>query len=353
MRLGGIRVRMRAGAYGAVCAGLVLSLSACDTFRNLALYPSPPPLPADVAGELRDFDDAWTKIKKVEGTDAATAVAYVSMGYVVADRACNAFFTNLRKLRNDTSMAKDVTRDLAASAGIITSLASAPTAVLTGIFGATGVFPGIVDDFQKTFLFADAGDSLYPLISSMMASYRVNFPAIAADLDAREPSTAPILDKEKKQIQFKKATRFNATQRVRQHAALCSIPYLTYVLKTGVLELTKPTVAGKADATAAGAKAGEAAAEAEGGSSDVGKTAGAAAAAAAAAGATPAAATAAGTQAVAATGVTPGTAAVKAAAAGAAAGAAAAANPAPAPLASGGATNSNQIKINGQGVGAR
>src|SRR5678809_1398214 len=36
------------------------------------------------------------------------------------------------------------------------------------------------------------------------------------------------------------ATRLNASQRVRQHATLCSVPYLTYIVKTGVTEIDKP-----------------------------------------------------------------------------------------------------------------
>lgn len=350
MRLGGGSARLRAGVRGLACAVLAVSLSACDSLKKLALYPDPPPQPADVVKEFNDFNVVWAKIRETETTEEATAVAYVSMGYLVADRACNTFFTNLRKLRNDTSMAKDVTRDLAASAGIITSLASAPTAVLTGIFGATGVFPGIVDDFQKLFLFADAGDSLYPLVSSMMASYRVNFPAIERDQPASDATGAAIVDKDKKAVTLPAASRLNASMRVRQHAALCSVPYLTYILKKGVLDLTKPTVVDKADAEAAGAQAGADAAKNAGGSTDIGKKAGAVAAGAAASGATIPEATNAGLNAVKALGITLDDATKKAAAAGAQAGAVATT---PAPLASGGATNSVQIKIGGQGVGAR
>jgi len=241
----GIAAHGRA-ALGAAClAAATLVLGGCDQLR-LTLYPTPPPTPAQVAEEYTKFEKGWADLKLSLGanaTDDDVAAAYVSTGYARADKACNYFFTNLRKLRNDTSMAKDATRDLAASAGIITSLATVPTALLTGMFGATGAFPGVVDDFQKTFLFAEAGDSLYPLVSSMMARYRVMFPVVGYTVTKPDGKNDP----------RDGATRLNATVRVRQHATLCSVPYLTYVLKTGVLEISKEAPTKPAD----GAKPGD------------------------------------------------------------------------------------------------
>ena len=333
--------RLCAGVEGLILAVLVVGLASCDQAK-LTLYPTPPPKPADVVHEFNDFNNAWNGINATSSDEAA--VAYVSMGYLVADRACGNFFTNLRKLRNDTSLAKDVTRDIAASAGLIASLTTVPTSVLTGLFGATGAFPQVVDDFQKTFLFAEAGDSLYPLVSSMMASYRLNFPAVDHDV--------VVTDASGKQITLRGATRLNANLRVRQHAVLCSVPFLSYILKTGVIEITKDT----STDTAKGAA-----------------TAGAAAGAAAAAGMSPSAAVAAGVAAATATGVPATPATTTAASAGAKAGASAptttagavagaqagaatagvAAPSAAAPLASGGAVTAAPLKIGGQSVGAK
>src|SRR5690348_6467834 len=228
--------RLRTGAVNVGAILVALTVTSCDSLR-LTLYPDAPPKPAQVAEEFSKFEAGWKALEAAYPQESNPAAAYVAAGYTRADRACNEFFTNLRKLRNDTSMAKDTTRDIAASAGIIASLATVPTAVLTGMFGATGVFPGVVDDFQKTFLFAEAGDSLYPLVSSMMAKYRVMFPAIGYTVDIQEKDKNGVIVRSS--ITREGADRLNATLRVRQHATLCSVPYLTYVLKTGIIEISK------------------------------------------------------------------------------------------------------------------
>ena len=47
-----------------------------------------------------------------------------------------------------------------AAAGVITSLTGASTATLTTLFAGTGLVPGIVDSFQKTFLLGEVGDKI-------------------------------------------------------------------------------------------------------------------------------------------------------------------------------------------------
>lgn len=119
-----------------------------------------------------------------------------------------------------------------ASAGLISALASAPTTVLAGLFGATGVVPGVVGDFQNIFLFAEAGDSLYPQINTAMSQFRSKF-------SIGNGKFSP--------------NRLTADLRVRQHAAICSLPFLHHVVTSGVKELViaidspvPPPVAGQA-----------------------------------------------------------------------------------------------------------
>jgi hypothetical protein len=194
---------------------VVWSLGACTAstaFRE-HLYPKPPPAPGAILSDYAAFNSTLKTIREVSGTNADDDVrAYVTSGYDLAEKACLDFFTKVRQLRNDTSFAKDAMRNVMASAGLISALATAPTSVLAGLFGATGVAPSIVDDFERTFLFADASDSLYPQIFTVMRKYRIKFPAAAANV-------------------------YTADMRVRQHATVCSLPYLTYVVKTGVKEV--------------------------------------------------------------------------------------------------------------------
>jgi hypothetical protein len=102
-----------------------------------------------------------------------------------------------------------------AAAGVIGSLAGASTATVTTLFGATGLVPGVVDSFQKTFLLGEVGDPLFATISSAMTTYRNKFPPDSSQVN-----------------------RFNATMHVRQHATLCSVPYLLHVVQVGVQSLS-------------------------------------------------------------------------------------------------------------------
>jgi hypothetical protein len=201
------------------------AISGCDQARAY-LYPKPPPTAQQIAA---DSNALSTQLGVLERNDAINfkndpdssksfrdTADYVSAGYKLAEENCLFYFTNLRLLRNDTEFYKDLSKNIIASAGIISALATVPTAVLTGTFGATGIVPGVVDSFQKNFLFADAADSLFPLISSAMAAYRFKFP----------PDDSSLVNK------------YNASLRVRQHAALCSVPYLSYVVKLGVTQST-------------------------------------------------------------------------------------------------------------------
>jgi len=199
-----------------LCASVVL-LGACSDLRK-DLYPAEPPQPSAVFDDYSKFRIEWAKLggDDLAGGQTDAVKAYVSLGYAMADRECLKFFTNLRKLRNDTDFSKDLARNLMASAGLISALSSAPTAVLAGLFGATGVVPSVVGDFQKTFLFAAAGDSLYPQISTAMARYWAMFPASGSGATVN---------------------RLTADMRVRQHAALCSLPFLTHVVNTGIKDL--------------------------------------------------------------------------------------------------------------------
>lgn len=192
------------------------TVQACDSFRT-GVYPAPPPTSAAVFNDYAAFEAV---LGQIGGNDPVQA--YVATGYLLAQQECLKFFTNLRLLRNDTDFAKDIARNVMASAGLISALASVPTAVLAGLFGATGVVPGVIGDFQNIFLFAAAGDSLYPQIYTAMEGYRQKF-------RADDPT---------------QVNRLNADMRVRQHAAICSVPFLTYVVATGLketkIEVDKP-----------------------------------------------------------------------------------------------------------------
>ena len=227
------------GTSGRLIALLALlgSLGACtasSSFRE-HLYPKLPPGPAAINADYNSFNEALGRISKDPNGSAPTSdvavQAYVTAGYDLAEKTCLEFFIRVRQLRNDTRFTKDAMRNAMASAGLISALATVPTSVLAGLFGATGAAPAIVDDFERTFLFADASDSLYPLIFSAMHKFRDDFPVDKPD----------------------KVNALNADLRVRQHATLCSLPYLTYVVKTAVKEVKIVPAAGATPA--AGAKA--------------------------------------------------------------------------------------------------
>lgn len=198
---------------------VVTCLSGCtasSAFRE-RLYPKPPPTAAAIRADYESFNEALQTIRRktpeLSVDDALTA--YTATGYDMAEKACLDFFVRVRQIRNDTAFAKDAMRNAVASAGLISALATAPTSVLAGLFGATGAAPAVVEDFEKIFLFADASDSLYPQIFSVMQKYRDKFPA----------------------QDHTQVTVLTAETRVRQHATLCSLPFLTNVVRTGVKDV--------------------------------------------------------------------------------------------------------------------
>lgn len=218
----------RTGARLIALLAVVWSLGACsasNAFRE-HLYPAAPPSPSAIYADYQSYSNARDLIRKFTPekplSDDDVAKAYVTSGYDLAEKACLDFFVKVRQIRNDTAFAKDVIRNAMASAGLISALATAPTSVLAGLFGATGVAPSIIGDYEKIFLFVDAGDSLYPQVYGAMHSYRIKFPVNDAD----------------------KVNFYTADMRVRQHATMCSLPYLTFLLKTAVkdvsITVTKP-----------------------------------------------------------------------------------------------------------------
>jgi hypothetical protein len=214
-------------ACNTAAVAVAMALAGCD-FSPKHLYPAPPPSPAQIAADFNSFETNWEQMNGA-GSEAAAANLvtgpdtgnnidvrrYVTSGYDIAEQQCLRFFTSLRQLRNDTEFYKDASRNALAAAGVITSLTGASAASLTTLFASTGLVPGIVDSFQKTFLLGEVGDTLFPRISSAMTVYRNKFPPDSPQVN-----------------------RFNATMRVRQHATLCSVPYLLHVVQVGVQSLS-------------------------------------------------------------------------------------------------------------------
>jgi hypothetical protein len=225
-----LRFYDRAPLVACSTAAVAIALAGCDLSPK-HLYPDPPPSPAQIATDFNSFKTTWEQMNGA-GSEAADAnlvtgpgtgnsidvSRYVASGYDIAEQQCLRFFTSLRQLRNDTDFYKDASRNALAAAGVITSLTGASTATLTTLFAGTGLVPGIVDSFQKTFLLGEVGDTLFPRISTAMTNYRNKFPPDSPQVN-----------------------RFNATMRVRQHATLCSVPYLLHVVQVGIQSLSDTT----------------------------------------------------------------------------------------------------------------
>jgi hypothetical protein len=216
------------GSIGRLCAASVCSLAlaalltGCQGGFNQYVNPSPPPTPAAVYDEFNAFNIAWSNLRQAvvkegndptpaarEAADKTTAQYFVSHGYDLAATNCILYFDRIRNLRNETNFTKDLLVSIAAASGLVAGLAGASAAALTAIIGGTGIIPRAVDDFNKTFLLSDIADAVSPAIHTGMASYR----------EAHKPENA---------------TQFDAAQLVREHARICTVPFMLDVAKKGI-----------------------------------------------------------------------------------------------------------------------
>ena len=216
------------GSIVRLCAGSVCSLAlaglltGCLNSFNQYVNPSPPPSPAAVYDEFAAFNIAWSNLRQAvvkegdnptsevrDAADRTTAKYFVTHGYDLAATNCILYFDRIRNLRNETNFTKDLLVSIGAASGLIAGLAGASAAALTAIIGGTGMIPSAVDDFNKTFLLSDIADAVSPAIHTGMASYR----------EAHKPENA---------------TRFDAAQLVREHARICTVPFMLDVAKKGI-----------------------------------------------------------------------------------------------------------------------
>jgi hypothetical protein len=203
----------------ALVAAIAVNLAACSSSRKSAgLFPPDPPTDAAVATEQRDLDQVWRGIPG--GTDGEKAVYFVNAGFKRVEEECGRFFSATARLQSETSFAKDTLTSAASAAGVIASLATAPTTVLTGIFGASGLFPKVVDDFNQIFLFASVSDELSGQIKSALEDH--------SSQNSVDPPSGASFCVGTSDCQRK------ATKLVHDHAYFCTISNLKHVVKTSV-----------------------------------------------------------------------------------------------------------------------
>ena len=217
-------------------------LSACGTSAGYAPIPDRPPTAAEIAKTLATEEAGWTTVgeltagyNKRNQASYTPAEFYVLTGYDKADRACDEFFVRIKTLRSETTFTKDTLVAAGAAAGVVASIVSAGTTALTTLFGATGLVPSAVDNFNKLFLLSEIADDIAPKISTAMAEYRTKNPVKGTD-------------------------RITAVDRVREHAQACTIPFMIHLAKTGTANTkveVKDTTGGNTQPPAAPALAGQ------------------------------------------------------------------------------------------------
>lgn len=187
-----------------------IMLSGCGALPSPSITPDAMPSPADVTLHFREFDDAWRRLGELNPGDSESDLAakFVSFGYDVSNARCTAFFNKVGGAQSQGNFAKTLSTSIGTGAGLVTALSGGTLGVLAGLFGATGIVPGIIDSYGKEFLLSELGDDLATKILSAMNDYRRNPP--------------------------EKATKINAIQMVRSHASICTVPAMKAMVKAAV-----------------------------------------------------------------------------------------------------------------------
>jgi hypothetical protein len=204
----------------ALALACTVLLSACHG-SNVGINPPPAPTPDQISKSDADFESVWNAIKSSvaqdnpseTNLDNVTAQRFVAAGYYLTARGCDEFFKQNRNLRNDTGFVKDLAVSASSASGFIAGLSGAAINVLTGFLGATGIIPGVVNNFDKTFLISDIADSIYAPVMSGMKNYRSTNP----------PDSA---------------TRLNALERVAEHARFCTVSSMLDIAKAKLSSTT-------------------------------------------------------------------------------------------------------------------
>jgi hypothetical protein len=225
-----------------VALACTLVLPGCfESFKG-GINPPPAPTSQEISQSYTDFQGVWNTIKtsvaqegQTGNLDDLTAQRFVAAGYDITKRGCDDFFRKNRNLRNETGLAKDTLVSASAATGFIAGLSGAAINVLTGFLGATGIIPGVLNNFDKSFLISDIADSIYSPIMTGMVNYRA----------ANPPDSA---------------TRLNALDRVTEHARICTVSSMLDLAKKSIGNTTikaEPDTTGgdKGDKGAPGAPA--------------------------------------------------------------------------------------------------
>jgi hypothetical protein len=191
-------------------------LVGCGGKLDGAITPAPPPTAAEVAIDGEALRTAWSQLRveavafpplspaAASDPELQTVQYFVMVGYNRGVMSCGNYFNQNRRLRSETSFAKDTLVSLGTAAGTIAGLAGA-----TAVLGTTGIVPLAVDNFNKTFLNADIADAIEPKVRTGMGDYRTANPVGTA-------------------------TAANAIDRVREHAQLCTIGNMLDIAKTAL-----------------------------------------------------------------------------------------------------------------------
>ena len=199
---------MNAIGKAAAIAMTTTAINACGLLPQPSLTPDGPPTASQIDQTSRAFEDSWKELKGAgaSATDQQKAQYFVTIGYERAASQCQVYFERLTSARQQNAFAKDTLVAAHTAAGLITTLAGASTGVIAALFGATGIVPATVDNYNKTFLLAEIADELYPKISGAMAHYRAQFPPEATNFP--DNPTA----------------KYRALEYVRSHASICTLP---------------------------------------------------------------------------------------------------------------------------------
>jgi hypothetical protein len=191
-------------AFAAVAA----ILCACS-----AVVPTPPSSPeiSVVAAQKTSTDPFWSNFG---GTEAQQSQSFVEQGYILAHKQCVAFFKDVKSVQEQSGFIKNLSVTAAGAGGLVAGLANVSTSVLTGILGATGLLPGTIDNFTKSFGLATISDQLQGKVIQAMGDYET----------ANPPS--------------KFTTRYDAVVAVRGYAEKCSAPFMASLVNSAVSAVT-------------------------------------------------------------------------------------------------------------------
>jgi len=159
-----------------VVLGILFALGGCSPDYNTFLFPPHPPKYDAMYVNQGEFDTQWDNFASrsgaQNGNDNDTAKVFVSAGYRLAEEKCSLFFAKAKELEERNTFWKDTATTASAAAGTVLGLASAPLGVLTGIFGASGLAPKVIDDFNSIFLLSAASDELAGTVIGGMEKFQ-------------------------------------------------------------------------------------------------------------------------------------------------------------------------------------